>query len=297
MEITRFADLKPRTVWEIADDAFDLYRERFLLLASVSAVVLVPALILYSAVVIPQMSNLAHIGDGPRPLSDLSRQLVWVMPLLGLAYFLQGGAIALVVRDTLTGASSDLGSVYKRVFQKFFPLLLAAISIGFITLLSFCTVVGPVFVIPWYVFTPHGILLEDRKLLDSAKRSRDMGSAYIGKTFGMLFLMGVIGAVLSIGLEQLIIAAYTFIPAIQGTGTPYDHETSEKIVATIANAAISLIIAPLPAIATTLLYYDLRVRREGLDIESDATTHGVTLAPDPFGGVLNPKVPKPARRK
>ena len=58
-----------------------------------------------------------------------------------------------------------------------------------------------------------------------------------------------------------------------------------------------LLLLPLPAIATTLLYYDLRVRREGLDVEAEAAAWGVPLAPDPFGGVLNPKQPKPAKIK
>jgi hypothetical protein len=45
VEISTLADLRPRTVWEIVDDAFDLYRERFALFASLAATVYVPAFV------------------------------------------------------------------------------------------------------------------------------------------------------------------------------------------------------------------------------------------------------------
>ena len=295
MEITRFADLKPRTVWEIVDDAFDMYRERFSLLASISAVVIAPALLLYTTVGAGAISDLFRSSDGPDHLWSATRSLAWTMPLLGIAYVLQSGATAFAVRDTLTGQPSTLVSVFQRTFRRALPLVASSLIIGFFSLLSICVIIGPLFVIAWYSFTPQGILLEDRKLLDAAKRSRDMAASYFSKILGMMMLTGSVGAILHLGFSALITFVFAQLGA-HGNGTPYDRESTEGVIRSVTSSVITVLIAPIPAIATSLLYYDLRVRREGLDIESEAESLHVALAPDPFGGVLNPKVPKAARK-
>lgn len=292
MEITRLADLKPRNVWEITDDAFDLYRERFVLLASISAVVLAPALLLLNTVVVGGMGNLNHIDDSPNYLLNFYRDLGWSVPVLGFAYMLQSGATAIAVRDILTGETTTLGSVYKRVFKKFFLLLFAAILIGLFFVISSCVIVGPILVVAWYTFVPHTLLLEDRKLLDAGKRSRDIGSNYFGKIIGLFCLMAGITYLLHLGFTGIIELGFSILPTDPHTSTPYQQDLTKNIVSTVASSVITILFTPLSAIAATLVYYDLRVRREGLDIESEAEEWNVPLAPDPFGGVLNPKIPR-----
>ena len=297
MEITRLADLKPRNVWEITDDAFDLYRERFALLASISAVVFAPTLLLYNIVAAGIFGHIGQITDSPTYAWGAYRDLAWSLPLMGMAYTIQIGATAIAVRDILTGETTTLGSAYKRLFKKFFPILLAAIMVGLITLVSFCFIIGPILVMAWYTFVPHTLLLEDRKLLDAAKRSRDIGSNYFGKIFGLLCLMTSITYLLTLGFQGIIEMAFSILPTAPNSATPYELEATKHIVTTVSSSIITILFTPLSAIATTLLYYDLRVRREGLDIESEAEEWNVPLAPDPFGGVLNPKLPKPQKSR
>jgi hypothetical protein len=292
MEITRFADLKPRTVWEITDDAFDLYRERFALLASVSAVVFAPAYLLMSTVGVAALSDFTDIADGPEVLGKFALNMAWLIPLLMGAYMMHFGATALAVRDSLTGDKATLLNVYQRTFRRILPLLFASLIIGLIGLVLACTWVWPIFVAAYYCFTAHGIVLEDRKMGDSLKRSVDMAKSYFGKSLGLLCLMGFIVLALSVGIQSLVAALFALVPKASATGTAFELQTAEEVVSAVAGSVIAVLIAPLPAIATTLLYYDLRVRREGLDVESEAVAWGVPLAPDPFGGVLNPKIPK-----
>ncbi len=293
MEITRLADLKPRTVWEITDDAFDLYRERFALLVGVSAVVFAPAYLLASTAGAAALRRFDSAFDGPDAFGRFALDMAWLIPVLFGAYILHYGATALAVRDILTGEPATLGNVYKRAFRRVLPLLFASILIGLIGFVSVCITVGPVLVAAYYCFTAHGILLEERKLGDSLKRSRDMAQSYFGKSLGLLCLMGFVILALAVGIQSLVALVFALIPKESGTATAFELKTVEELVGTVAGSVIAVLIAPLPAIATTLLYYDLRVRREGLDVESEAAEWGVTLAPDPFGGILNPKIPKP----
>lgn len=291
MEITRLADLKPRTVWEITDDAFDLYRERFALLASVSAVVFAPAYILASTLGVAAFANFTDINDGPEVLGAFALNMAWLIPVLTGAYILHFGATALAVRDFLTGETATLIGVYKRALRRIFPLLFASLIVGLIGFVSLCIWVGPILVAAYYCFTAHGIVLEERKMFESLRRSRDMAQSYFGKSLGLFCLMSFIILALVVGIESLVAVLFALIPK-SATGTAFELKTAEEVVSTVAGSVIAVLIAPLPAIATTLLYYDLRVRREGLDVESEAAAWGVPLAPDPFNGVLNPKIPK-----
>ena len=296
MEITRLADLKPRTVWEITDDAFDLYRERFALLSGVSAVVFAPTFLLLSTAGVAAWKQWAAISSGPETAKSAALNLAWLLPLLAGAYVLHFGATALGVRDLLSGETPSLVGVYRRALHRFFPLLLAALAIGLLALVSFCTYVGPPLVLAYHAFVSHGILLEDRKIGDSVKRSRAIAGAYFGKSFGLLCLMGFIGLALVVGAVAVVSLGFEFLPKEAGA-TPTGGRSMEDILQTLTVSLMVVLIAPLPAIATTLLYYDLRVRREGLDLESEAEAWGVTLAPDPFAGILNPKTPKVPKQK
>ena len=285
-----------RSVWEITDDAFDLYRERFAVLSGVSAAVFVPVFLFVSTVGIAAFRGNANIFSGPSAYRNFLLVCSWLLPLLIGAYVTHYAATAVAVRDLLTGESPTIASVYKRTFGKFSPLLFTALFIALLSFVSVCTYIGPLLVAAYYCFAPHGIVLEDRKIVDSAKRSRSMAQSYFGKSLGMLCLMLLIGSALVFGAQGIVALGFTILPSDNTNGTSSaDADRVQNIAVAVVGSIMTVLVAPLPAIATTLLYYDLRVRREGLDLESEAIEWGVELAPDPFNGELNPKTPKPKK--
>lgn len=292
MEITRLAELKPRTVWEITDDAFDLYREHFVLLGGVSAVIFAPALLLASTAGVDALVNFLGATESQTAARDAAIGLAWLYPLLTAAYITHFGATAIAVRDYLTGETPTILSVYKRTFRRFFALFVIALMVSLLAFVSTCTYVGPLLVGAYYSFSAHGIVLEDRRIVDSVKRSRQIAGSYFSKAFGLLCLMGFIALALITGAALVVGLGLTVVPKDITATPPGGGRSLGDLVQLLTVAIMAVLIAPLPAIATTLLYYDLRVRREGLDIESEANVWGVTLAPDPFQGVLNPKIPK-----
>jgi len=297
VEISTLAELRPRHVWDIVDDAFDLYRERFALFGSISAALYVPAFLivnLYTTALYSEMLKGARGAATADPTGLLS--LYWdslavVGPTFGIAFLLQLGATSVAVDDILKGGNPTLKSTYARALRRFFPLVFSALIIGVLMFVGLCGVyVGALLVLAYHLFVPQAIMIEGKGAWGAGKRARDLAGNHFGKAAGMLFLLLLIGALLGIGLAVLVETVYGAIPRVGGD--LFAREQQRFVLNTVSYSMIALLLAPLPGIATTLLYYDIRVRREGLDIESEAQRKGVALAPDPFGGVLNPKVPK-----
>jgi hypothetical protein len=59
----------------------------------------------------------------------------------------------------------------------------------------------------------------------------------------------------------------------------------EYVISQILRSLATLALIPVTGIATTLLYYDHRVRREGIDFDEQARAQNIEMAPDYFGGI------------
>jgi hypothetical protein len=104
-------------------------------------------------------------------------------------------------------------------------------------------------------------------------------------------LVSLLTSLLTFGITGLVELGALLIP--QG-GDAAAQELRKFIVNQVIGALVGVLLAPLLPLAATLLYYDLRVRREGFDIAARAAEIGFPLAPDPFGDALHPRTP-PAR--
>ena len=298
MEISRLSQLRPRTVWDVVDDAFDLYRENFALFAGIVALVYVPAyivLLTWMASWFPLLSQSSGGDDPADPSSVFGTFLggaALALPLFGAAFVLYGGAIAVAVEDRLSGRPSGIGPAYRRVLKRFWPLLGASIIVFVLALVGACAVyIGTILVVVFYAFVAQAVVLEGRGALAAGHRSRELVWGNGMKVFGLILLLALLSVILSLGISSLMEAALYFAPK---SGDVAAQEGRDFLLQQVASALASVILAPLAPIATTLMYYDLRVRREGLDIEAQAAAIGFPLAPDPFGGVANPKIPHAA---
>jgi hypothetical protein len=296
VEISRLSDLRPRTVWDVVDDAFDLYRENFALYAGIAAALYVPGYVVYLAWIAASYGRiLAASGGGGLPAGFLSLFLggaAFVIPLFGVAYILQTGATAAAVEDRLAGRATGILPAYRRALARFWPLLGAALLVLLLAGLGVFTLyVLTIVVFVYYAFAPQAVVLERRGALAALRRSRDLVKGFGGKVFGLLVLVSLLTSLLTFGITGLVELGALLIP--QG-GDAAAQELRKFIVNQVIGALVGVLLAPLLPLAATLLYYDLRVRREGFDIAARAAEIGYPLAPDPFGDALHPRTP-PAR--
>lgn len=294
-------ELRPRSVWDVVDDAFDLYRANFALFAGIVALVYVPFYLVIigwmsTRIGVLLQSNGAGSGDFAAVLAPLLVGVAAVMPVSAIAYMLYSGAIAQAVEARLQDRPTGLFLAYGRALRRFWPLLgascvvgLLAMAAGLVTILVFG--LGAVAVFVFYAFVSQAVVLERRGVLAAVRRSRALVAGDGGKVLGLLVLLVVLSALLSLGITSLLKVALLFVPEPGDVAT---RQVRDFVWGQVAQSLGSVLLAPLTPIATTLLYYDLRVRREGLDLQAQAAAIGYRLAEDPFGELANAAVRKQA---
>lgn len=278
------ATMRPRSLWDILDDAFDLYRQKFVLFAGSAALVDVPAYALYIAVftnITRQYGSLDvpenFIGAFGSVLSG------WLLsaPFLYLAYVVRGGAIAIITNDMLLGRDDGvtIPNVYRRTVRHFLPLLLSSLFVILLMWLGFLAlIIGALYVITIYAFVSQVVVLENAGPATALGRSRELCRGGRWTTFGLILLVGVITTVLSRGIGRLLEELLNLFPS----GSITERAAQVFALQQVTSSAISILLAPILGIATTLLYYDFRVRREGLDIIAQAGAIGFPVVPDAF---------------
>lgn len=280
MEITRLSDLRPRAVWDLVDDAFDLYRERFALFAGITAVALVPHALLTALVKVSLFGPTGSpegAGGGA-----IAAYFGFTISAYSLATIFQSGAIAVAVEDRLRGRRSTIFSAYRRALRRFWPLLTAALLYIAMALLGVLTLfAGTVLAMLCFAFLAQAVVLEGRGGIAALRRSRALMRPYPARIFGMLGLVFLLSLLLTAGVALLLEGIFALFPGLHARDAAAEQLRAFALE-TAAYAVGDLLVAPLAPLATTLLYYDLRVRREGLDMEAQAESLGLTLAPDPF---------------
>ncbi|MDX1934590.1 MAG: hypothetical protein SFU56_18480 [Capsulimonadales bacterium] len=303
MEATRIAELTPRSLWDITDDAFDLYRERFVLLFGAAAVVFVPAYLLrlfliagpYAAYYRQVARNPTDAGSVLGASGGMLGYDLLLLPLLMLAGSLFGAVAAEIVRDRLERDEiRTIAQAYRPVLRRFgsvfFGSLLAVVATALGYVLCF---LPAVYIGIALILVPQTIVLEERSIGSAFQRSQDLIRHNFARAFGLTALLAAMTLILNLGFSGLIEGATaTFSPGVESPAI----QTQKTLLEGALGGIVNLMLAPVSGVALALLYFDIRVRREGLDMVARAKSEGITLAPDPFGDVSSEEALKLSRR-
>jgi hypothetical protein len=209
--------------------------------------------------------------------------LVMAVVLVVITVYL--GAIVLLMAFG-GGAGIAIGAVL--IFVGLFGFI--ALGIWFATKLS---------------LVPSILVLERPTLGAAIRRSWSLVRGYFWRTFGIEILVAVILAIAS----QIVVEPFSLIALfIFGIGNPSGLATGSaafasftqttQVVSVIAGALAATITAVISSAATALIYIDLRMRKEGLDLTLsrfvDARQAGSADLPDPYAPTGTPTLPSPA---
>lgn len=286
------AGLRPLGVGEILDVAIKIYRARFSVMIKSVAVVLAPVFVLAAIIriSIPSGNNLVDTSQpGATPTFDAGRfwgflaGTLLVAVLAFVASQIATGACLKAVsgaylderpdwRESLRFARSRLGSLLWLSF-----LLVLLLTPAFLALV----VPGVYLYVAWAVATPV-LLLEDIRGRGALKRSRELVRGRWWPTVAVLLLVAILTAIV-----QAI-----FLGLLAGVVSASGSEVALALADAIGQTASSALTTPLSAAVLAVLYFDLRVRKEGFDLELLARRLGV----DPAGvpGVARADVDPPA---
>jgi len=235
---------RPRTGTEIVDASFELLRAHYARLVMISALSYVPVMVVQLAVN-RSLSSVA-VDDPARIVPTLG-----VLLVSAIAQSLGDGVLTLVTANAYRGHPLDVARATRHTMRRAGGVIAAAlrkwisIAFGF----AFFFVPG-IILFRWYFAIPATVLLENRSSGDAMERSRALAKGEGNKILGTLGLVYVSSVIL-----QLMVSA--FFATLLG-GRPRGE---------IAALAFAACLHPLLSVVATLLYYDVRIRREGYDIE------------------------------
>jgi len=260
--------LEPMTVSDLLDGAWAILKTRPRTVFAVTAMIVVPIQVL---VAVLQRGATQHLDINSFFANQSSGRASGVnYGLLGgayladfirwLSYFFLGGALSRLVTawyrgSDLTAREAVVGALKKgHVYLAAFLLLLIPKAVAATCLIPLA------FVIPLFMLTAPAITIEDLGPIAGITRSFNLVRRRYWSVVWIWFLSYVLEFVVENLLALIPVLLSNFVPAL------HDIDALEPAFSGFA----TLITAPFIVGVCVLLYLDLRVRTEGLDLELEA---------------------------
>lgn len=260
--------LRPLEIGDLLDETFRMYRRHFLLFAGISVLLSVPGAALYAAA----FGMLGLLSQQPGSTTSIDFSLLTAMlPVFAFATLLSiallpfsFGAITYAACESALGRTVTPGGIMRAIFSRYFPLLGYWLLFNpFTGEIAFFLCVAPLILwlwvfVMWIAATP-AMFVEGIGLGTAVGRSRMLTQGRWWRTFLVVLLIGLVFLAVRVGLTAFTEIAQLLLNLV----------LSPFVAAAIASAASQLVNAlvnPLLQIALVLIYFDLRVRREALDL-------------------------------
>lgn len=223
---------RARSVPEVLDAGFQVIRAHYLQLALLSLIIASPALVL--------RFFLAGT-EGER----------FVTLLQGMLTNYVIAAAVVVVSEAYLGRTVEVGEVLQRVGSRFGSIWGAAFIRGFLMIFGLLLLVIPGIIAMIVTFAmPIVVMVEGASSSDSFERSRSLAKENWGR--------------IAMTLGVAVILQYL---AVFGSGFVLGLVLGPTTATEVTVQAVAVLLAPFPAVVGTVLYYDLRIRKEAFDIE------------------------------
>jgi Membrane domain of glycerophosphoryl diester phosphodiesterase len=312
-------DLRPLSTGELLDRSFALYRNHPLLFIGIMAVPAVLSLVIGLPFAIFTHVNPMPTGPDAR-IEDVMPVLIGMMvfgclflTVYSMVYMLALGATTLAVSEIYVDRVPTIGGSYARVRHLFGRLMwlatLAALRLGGIgvaivgvagivaallvplarqtplvgALMALVIMVGMLaaFIITvWlslrYAVIVPALVLEQVSAAESIRRSVHLTKGYLGRVLLLLLCVMVLTYVSALIFQMPFTVAAVF------AGPESTAALWFTIIGTISSSIGSTLTAPVMIIGFAVLYYDLRIRKEALDLDMmiqalDTGSDGVSM--------------------
>lgn len=293
-------DLRPLTLGELLDRSFSLYRRHFWLFVGIMGVPSVIGLAfgIVTAVFTPQPPSPESMAGAPDPAEVLRTMIFLVVAMIGMGivYFITY-AVALgattvavselymgrpvTIRESFTPLRGKVGRLALLLLlvsiRTFGLLILGAVSVGvgagvaaagapivgvlMLTAGMFGAFALWIWLILRYAVAVPAAVLEDETSTDAIRRSIELTRGSLGRVCVLLIFTMII----TYGVLMIFQGPFVFAAALAGPGAPAGFWMN--LFGTIAGSIGGAFTGPLMIVAFAVLYYDLRVRHEGLDLQ------------------------------
>jgi hypothetical protein len=282
--------LRPLSVGDIIDRMLRLLRADPVLFIGIAAIPTLVSDVLQRAVGLTQTFDVSQFTAAlntpgatptfPQQLQPINPGLAAVVAVVSVVLsVIQAAALTYAIGQRYLGRPETIGDAYSkgtralpRLFLSFLLVgVLAAVVFGLVALVIVLSaaalaivavILGLIaffFVLPWaflsLAFVTPAIVLEGLGPVAAIRRSFQLVDKARLRTLGLWILMGLIASLLGVIFSVIFLASFVANPTVSAV---------LQTAATVASGAIS---GPLLYGALTILYYDMRVRKEAFDLQ------------------------------
>jgi hypothetical protein len=258
-------DLRPMSLGEVLDQTFTLYRENFLLFAGITALPYLVSLVFKFGLLLLQRGAIAGTARNivsPGMVGEIIAGGMGSFLLLYLMIGVAQSATVSAVSDLYLGRPTSVRDAYDQSKGK----IMTVFAVMILTFLA--TMVGVIFLIIPGIYLACRLavsvpvaIVEKESPVGSMQRSMDLTQGHAWQMFLLLLLVGVIQWVVS-ALLQAPVMFFAFTAAMA------KHQVSFGVSAYsyVAEYVSQVVVGPIGTISASLMYYNLRVKKEGFDI-------------------------------
>lgn len=273
---------EPMSVGRILDRAFAIYRNNFLRFVTIVALIDVPIALISTAssswvgtkVPARQRTMLERMraqqdarsttrqydtsAGAPSPFSCLGTAVTVLLTIVGA--MLCQAALIKSVSETYLGNEITIGQAYRFILPKSLTLVVATIFVTLVTWLGLMLFVVPGVIFGlWFSLTTPAIVAEGHSATNGMSRSKALVAGNLGKVFAVGLLATLIAYVILLPLS--------YLGGLAGRMLFADHVALVSFMRHFAATVGQILATPISAAASILLYYDLRIRKEGFDLQ------------------------------
>jgi hypothetical protein len=254
--------LRPLEIGDLLDETFRMYRRHFFLFAGISVLLSIPEAALTGYGYFAILGSLLRTPSSPPDFAALAPALVpfaiGAVLLIAILPF-SVGAVTYAACESALGRRVTAGGVVRGVLRRYFELLGFWLLVGVMLYVGFCLI--PLWIWIWvnWIAVMPVMFVEDARLGAALGRSWRLVEGRWWRTFLILFLMFILVTVVQAALAAFVTLGQLLLTLV----------FSQFLVLAITQATSTIVgalVNPVLQIAIVLIYFDLRVRREGLDL-------------------------------
>jgi hypothetical protein len=282
--------LRPLNLGDILDGAVTAIRKYPLLILGVSAVVAVLSALLNfgaSLWLLPDLREVANLDPNTVSQEQAMDQAFGLLGssavVLGLTLVITvltqtflSGFLTVVMGKAVLGRPVSFGEAMKELKSRFLPLLGVTVVYALAVLVGgFLCIIPGVLAYIYFALSGPALILERSTVGQAFGRSRKLVTGTFWRVFGILLLATLIGAVITLVIGIPFNLGSGAFNSVLNPGDIPELSVGALVLQSVGSVIAETIVSPFIALVTVLVYIDLRMRKEGMDIEL-ARAAGVT---------------------
>jgi hypothetical protein len=234
-----------RELGQLVEDSWRLFRGNVGLFVTIAIAIVVPTELLVIGI------GLGELWSDYESNSDLRRAVLRTgLPLFVVQPLVTAACIAAVMALG-RGETPSAGWSIARGFERWGAVLAAVILAGLATLAGFVAFVIPgVWLLVSLYFASQAVVAEGHSPMDAVRRSRELVRGQWWRVFGIGVLFSVM-----IGVITSIVA---------GGADAVAESADRQVISLLGTMLADVFAIGFTAVASTLVFFDLRVRSEGV---------------------------------